>query len=112
MGPVHSEMTPEVRLALLESAVDKVAADVCTVDSKVDTLSGKVDDIVGKLDAALETKADRVDLAKMEMAIKGKADEEDFKEMRQLLIKILVGIAAFAVVTLIGIVMYRIGLNT
>ena len=109
---INSDQSDETRFALLKQAIGQISQDVCDVDFKADETNGKLDAVIDKLDIALANKADRSEVDELTTVLLGKANESDFRELRQLLLKALIGIAAFAIVTLIGIVMYRIGLNT
>ena len=112
VATIKSNLPDGTRFALLETAVEEMAADVCAVDVKVDSLASKVNLIDEKLDLALKDNATRQSVADVVEKLDGKANESDFREMRALLLRILIAVAAFAVVTLIGIVMYRIGINS
>lgn len=83
--------------------------------AKVETRLGGVESglrrIEGKLDDAIACKADKTELASVAEAVAEKASAADFAEMRKLLINVLIGIAAFTTVTLIAIVLMRLGLQ-
>jgi hypothetical protein len=101
---INDNLTPEVRMALLESAVHNV-------DRKVDGLSAKVGRMDQKLDDAISCKADRSDIEDLREGLARKADAADFGELKKLLIGILVSVCGTAVLLLVTIVLFRLGLN-
>jgi len=109
---INPDQSDETRFALLKQAIGQISQDVCDVDVKADETNDKLDAVIAKLDTALTNKADRSEVVELTTLLGKKANEEDFKELRKLLIGVLLSIAGFAIVTLIGIVMFRIGLNS
>lgn len=78
---------------------------LAVVEDKVDDIKERMERIESKLDDAIACKADKSEVQAVEKALAEKASAEDFKEMRKVLLGVLLSIAAFLAVTLIGIVL-------
>lgn len=92
------------RLAVVESQIEDVRSDVGEVKESQTRIEQK-------LDAAIECKADRSEVAAITDALKTKASAEEFKELRQLLIRILVSVAGFGLITLVYIIAKAAGVE-
>jgi hypothetical protein len=86
---------------------------IAVIEQKVDGVELAVNRIEGKLDSVIRDKADRSDVAAIcedidanRSAINLKADATDFRELRNLLIGVLVAVAGTAITVLIGIMGY------
>jgi len=84
---------------------------LAVVESELKGVKSAVHRMEGKLDAAIECKADKSEVDELKKSLDSKASADDFAEMRKLLVGILVSVAAFALVTLVGIVLLRVGLG-
>jgi len=101
---------------------DTMDTRMAVLETKVSTIEKCVEAINNKLDIALETKADRADLAMLEnrltvkadaehvaaleLAVTNKASAEDFKELRTLIIRVFGWAAAIMSTTLLSLIVY------
>ena len=85
---------------------------LAVVESKIDGIESTVARMEAKLDDAIVCKADKTALDAMNTELDTKASAEDFKELRRLIITVGLTVVGFLSATLIGIVLFRIGLNS
>ena len=84
------------RLVALEEGLARVESDVAEIKGCI----GSIDD---KLTEAIINKADKDDFKRLSDT---KASQDDFKDLRGLVIGVLVASAAFAITTLVGLFVY------
>lgn len=105
-------MTPSEneRLAVVESQMRDVKASQVRIEEKLDAaIECKADrSEVDSIAAALRTKADAADL---KAVIEKKANAEDFKELRQLLLGVLLSIAGTIALLLLYIILRASGVQ-
>lgn len=85
---------------------------LAVVESKIDGIESTVARMESKLDDAISCKADKTALDAMNTELDTKASAEDFKELRRLIIGVGLTALGFLAATFIGIILFRIGLNS
>lgn len=84
---------------------------LAVVEDKVDDIKDRMERMEALLHEAVACKADKTEVEAVAQAVASKASAADFTEMRKLLIGVLLGVAGFTTVTLIAIVLMRVGLQ-
>ena len=82
---------------MTRTEIERLAA----VEERLDSVDRRTERIESKLDAAIECKADKTELATLSEAVDKKASADDFKEMRRLLVGILISIAGTAILVIL-----------